>query len=198
MNLSPVLSFHASIDRFGQSVGIECKIDTMRNPRRRRRRRRRRRPASGGARRGGRPRAPSSAARRRAAARTTPAGTPWCGRGSTTPRSAPRTRRAPEGRFPRKGAKIKHLSASKQARGAASESASARTYLDGGGHDVADLAGHGGVPAVVLEERAEPPRRGRRRHVDEGVPLVEPSPIERRSAQPPCQVRKNKMKGKKP
>jgi hypothetical protein len=47
-----------------------------------------------------------------------------------------------------------------------------RAYLDGRVHDLAHLGGADGGPAMAVEERVQPPRRRRRRHVDEGVALI--------------------------
>jgi hypothetical protein len=43
-------------------------------------------------------------------------------------------------------------------------------------HHLAHLPGADGGPAVAVEERVQPARRRRRRHVDEGVAFVEPCP----------------------
>ena len=51
-------------------------------------------------------------------------------------------------------------------------------HLDVGVHHLAHLAGADGCPAVAVEERVQPPRRRRRRHVHKGVALVELGPAQ--------------------
>lgn len=48
-----------------------------------------------------------------------------------------------------------------------------RAYLDVRVHDLAHLRGTRRRPRVAVEDRVQPMRRGHRRHVDEGVSLVE-------------------------
>lgn len=52
-------------------------------------------------------------------------------------------------------------------------------YLDVRVHDLAHLPGaRRQRPGVAVEERVEPPRPGRRRHVHERVAFVEPGPAQ--------------------